>query len=787
MKFEEKMRRKKLLSYAALLAASTALAHAEPISVEGVVSSESFIFQPQYWPNPSVALLDATDIVSGRFDSFVAADDQVLGRFVDPLFAGEGRFRIDLPIVPPGGRLDMNGDGSAGLAIFTLVSAPNLSSDSYLEQLEQYGGLFSILLDQTTGAIETGALLLFSEDGAEPFPAGWGEDGTWFTEDDPQQVVPLGWSVARLNEDSEVIIELDPRSEIHTIEAEDAASPDFSDLGYVEAFDALIDHLRTRYAYSEFRGIDWDAVSSTYRPDVEAAAAAEDAGEFYLALNDMALSFEDTHTAVSAGFLNEAINSAKQEFELTRFGAGIGAEALVVSDPDAGIPPGDMIVVSRVAESSPAADAGWTEGTEILEVNGTPVSEYLASLPLIEATGVAELQPYLRAPRLFSFPDGADVSFTFRNPGDQDAQTVQMTAGDYMVPFELSEPERSSMPIDFSSVGGVAIVSWRNFSDHMLSKIAVLEEALQIESETGSTGMILDLRGNGGGLVELYQVMASYFFKEDDPMPEQPFDTYAYDTDAGGFVRQFAADRTLFAPRADLAFTGPLVILIDQGCASACEYFTQHLQLLDRAVVVGQHASLGAGGFIDRIAMPEEITFQYTAGRTTFPDSSQPNLEAAGVIPDVRVPVTLETLAAVRNGEDPVMDAAFDVIAELSDPRLRLKSTPWVWTMAATADLEEIEINAPEKYEVTFSEDGSYTMQADCNRVTGDWTLADSMLTMTPGPTTLALCPDPSRGDAFARLMTSSNAIDFNGEQLFIVVEDDEYRVLQLEGAESVR
>ncbi len=343
------------------------------------------------------------------------------------------------------------------------------------------------------------------------------------------------------------------------------------------------------------------------------------------------------------------------------------------------------------------------------------------------------------------------------------------------------------MPIDFSSVGGVAIVSWRNFSDHMLSKIAVLEEALQIEAETGSTGMILDLRGNGGGLVELYQVMASYFFEEDDPMPEQLFDVWEYDTDAGEFVTLLAIDRTLHSPRPSLAFTGPLVVLIDQGCASSCEYFTQHLQRLGRAVVVGQHASLGAGGFIDRIAMPEGITFQYTAARTTFLHTTEPNLEAAGVVPDVRVPVTLEALAAIRSGEDPVMDAAFDVIAELSDPRLKLIATPWVWTMAATVDLEEIEIDAPESYEVNFSEDGSYTMQADCNRVTGEWTLQDSMLTMTPGPATLALCPEPSRGEAFSRIMTSSNAIDFNGGELFIVVEGDEYRVLQLESAKTVR
>lgn len=58
------------------------------------------------------------------------------------------------------------------------------------------------------------------------------------------------------------------------------------------------------------------------------------------------------------------------------------------------------------------------------------------------------------------------------------------------------------------------------------------------------------------------------------------------------------------------------------------------------------------------------------------------------------------------------------------------------------------------------------------------------MLTMTPGPATLALCPEPSEGEAFARIMTSSNAIDFNGDDLFIIVEGDAYRALQLEAAE---
>ena len=766
-----------------IVVATSAIAEDGPVSVDGVVSSESFLFQTKFWPNPTVALLDATDIVAGRFDRFVPAKDQILGRFVDPLFTGNGQYRIELPIIPPGGRLDLNGDGSPALGAFAVVSAPNLSSNSYLEQLEQDAGLASILLDPTTGTVMIGTLLLFSEDDVESFPAGWGNDRIWFTEDDPPQVVPKGWSVARLDAEGRATIDTGPHQKVNTLEAAEEASLSLSDLGYVEAFDDLVDHLRVRYAYTEFRAIDWSLVSSTYRPAVVSAQVSGSAGDFFIALRDMALFFQDAHTSAFAGLLSEEINAATQEAEEAAFGAGIGAEALIVYDADAGILPGDLVVVSQVADGSPSAEAGWTEGTEILEVDRISVQQYLASLPLSRANGVLELQPYLRVPRLLRFPDGADVDFAFRNPGEQEIRTARLTAGDYILPFEPTAPVVSGLSVNFSSVGGVAIVSWNNFEDPILTKIAVLEEALQIGSETGSIGMILDLRGNYGGLFEVAQVMASYFFEEDKPMPVELFDWWEYDAKAGGFVRRLVTERTIHSPLPALAYTGPLAVLIDEDCASSCEYFTQYLQRLDRAVVVGQHASMGAGGFINRIAMPEDITFQYTAARTTFLDTSEPNIEASGIIPDIRVPVTLETLRAVRNGEDPVMDAAFDVITELSDPRRKLISTSWTWSLATTSNLDAIEIENPGKYTVTFGEDGSYSIEAGCDHNTGDWTLEDYQLTLTSGPGNLVLCPEPSRGEAFVRIMTKPNAISFDGNDLRILTEDDEYRVILLESA----
>ncbi len=165
-------------------------------------------------------------------------------------------------------------------------------------------------------------------------------------------------------------------------------------------------------------------------------------------------------------------------------------------------------------------------------------------------------------------------------------------------------------------------------------------------------------RGRGRWSV-LYETMASYFFSAENPMPTHVSDWYYFDQNTDGLIRKFPQERHLSAPRPELAYTGPLVVLIDEYCVSVCEYFTQHLQVVDRVTVIAQYGSRGAGGPIDKITLSSDgIFFQYTMGRTTFAGSDEFNLEAKGVVPDIRVPVTLESEVAKLRGEDPVMQAA---------------------------------------------------------------------------------------------------------------------------------
>ncbi|MCB0123600.1 MAG: hypothetical protein KDE58_15215, partial [Caldilineaceae bacterium] len=99
-----------------------------PIVVKGVASSANFAFLPELYPNPTVLLLDATNLLAGAPETYVAETGQILGVFTQPLFPGPGQFRINLPIEPTGATLDVDNDGEddAGVQVFALQVASNL-------------------------------------------------------------------------------------------------------------------------------------------------------------------------------------------------------------------------------------------------------------------------------------------------------------------------------------------------------------------------------------------------------------------------------------------------------------------------------------------------------------------------------------------------------------------------------------------------------------------------------------------------------------------------------------
>jgi hypothetical protein len=295
-----------------------------------------------------------------------------------------------------------------------------------------------------------GSLLVYASDDAQGFPGDFGDDGLLFTEDDPAVGLPQGYTVVHFGPDG-FSFDRSAEAELNALESAEAASPDFSDQSMVEGFNSLIDHLAERYSFTELRNLDWEAIRAEYLPQVEEAATVVDQDAnlggaiFAVILHRMAQSIRDAH--VSSGITDPAFTGqVTPYFALVAqpIATNVGANTVELSD--------GRIIVSEVIPDSPADQAGWTLGTEIVAVNDTPVEDYLPTVVYNQHTGTDEGQRLLRVANLLKFPAAAgdappaEVTIDAILTDETEPQSFTLTPGAYALPDRL-ERVAHPMPI----------------------------------------------------------------------------------------------------------------------------------------------------------------------------------------------------------------------------------------------------------------------------------------------------------------------------------------------------
>jgi len=637
---------------------------------------------PMVMESPSPTLLDMVYTIQGDDTKWAPLESQILGKMTSPVSPPPLSYEFDLPVKPRGTYLDVDNDGEEdqGVQIFRLAMASNINGDSYLQQLDQKADLNSYLTDPTNGEITEGNLLIYAADDQQAFPTGFGDDGALFTEDDPAAPVAQGYTVVHFGPDG-FTFDRAGEAQLNVLEAAQATSPDFSDQGIVESFNSLIDHLSTHYSFTELRNLDWEAIRAQYLPGVEKAEEFAEAGQpdvgtavYATVLHRMAQSIRDAHVATAITDPEQAqAGSLAEQLEEQPIATNIGANTAELDD--------GRIIVTDVLTGTPAAEAGLVFGTEVLAVNGKPVEEVLPTVIYNQHTGTEAGQRLYQVANLLKFPapdeNGAvaDVTIDVKLPGNNAVQSLTMTPAAYPLPDPLAR-KTPAMPISFRIDPAYGYLTWESFETPTVT-MAVLEKFLSDVSQWGLRGVILDLRGNGGGWDNLYFTMASYFFNEENPVSMHWIDEDVYDPEVNDLVRQVPDEHLLSAPKPKFHFDGEVVILVDNNCASSCEFFTQFMQTNGRATVVSQYSTEGAGAPINRVDMPGGITFQYTKGRAYFAGTDEMNLEGKGVTPDVKTPVTEETEMAKRQGGDPVLDTGVLTLKKAEIGPLDLQPSPY--------------------------------------------------------------------------------------------------------------
>lgn len=622
-----------------------------PELIQGAVTYTNLFFTEGV-AQPLVILEDQTGFVHRDEDYIIPVESQTLGHITSDFMESPFTYTISLPIEPeaPANDVDNDGEEDPGVMVYAVAYWDNVFGDPYLQERDLGGGGWSTAYASTRASedyetereIIGGKLLVYALADGQGFPSEFGPDGLLFTEDDPIVALPQGYTVVNLDVEPFTFNRAREQT-IDLIEPEGSALEDFSGLGYTEAFDQMVDLFRTEYAFTDYKGIDWDALQAEYRPRFEDAERNRSAIDYRRALQDFLAEIPDGH--VSGPLVVEDFQQ--------QYGGGLG---MAIRETDDG-----EVFVTYVLPGGPAETLGIEVGAELVALNGEPVGN------VIDATDPNALGPQssdhnrFLARQAFAvrFPLGSVVEVTFQNPGEagpsSDTISTLPEFDSLFVALYGEDPSEFSLPVEYHLLdSGYAYVKIFSFFDNKVLTIELWDRLMGVLNEQGVPGLIIDMRQNGGGWGFMADQMAAYFFNE----PLVLGNSGHYDESLGDFYFDpDTQDEFILAPE-NLRYNGDVVVLISPDCASACEFFSYDMTLQDRATVIGHYPTAGLGGGVEDIAMPEDETVRMTVARAVDADGNI-HIEGKGVPPDIRVPVTEETLFG---SQDALLQAAVDYL-----------------------------------------------------------------------------------------------------------------------------
>ena len=331
-----------------------------------------------------------------------------------------------------------------------------------------------------------------------------------------------------------------------------------------------------------------------------------DAGQlFKAAMNGLFTSLDANSRYVDAATYLD-LNDTRGEAS-----AGIGVEIATVESPRG------VVVVAPVPDG-PACQAGLIAGDRILAINGEPVAD-------LSLQRVAEK---LRG------PEGTSLRLEVVTPPENNSRAITISREPLSVASIQGDRRLADGHWNWWLEGepGIAMIRVKRFGEGTSSEIA--EVLTTLNSETPPSGLVLDLRGNPGGLFEAAVGVCDLFLQEG---------TIVTTNDR----RQTSARQTRQATPGDLLNGAEIVVLIDDLTASAAEIVAACLQDHGRATIVGSR-SYGKGSIQVLVPLPDKATaIELTTSEYRRPSGATIDRPAAtatdhpwGVIPDAGYALT---------------------------------------------------------------------------------------------------------------------------------------------------
>ena len=348
--------------------------------------------------------------------------------------------------------------------------------------------------------------------------------------------------------------------------------------------------IKTEYYDKTLNHQDWSKWKTRYLKKIK---TKEDA---YVALDSIIESLDDPYTR----FLRPE-EFEEQNININAKLCGIGVNISEVAG---------KTIIMGVLDGTPAQNAGLKTGDVILKVNGTDIKGFKIN----------------------------DVAKIVRGPVDSKIRMTVLRNNKKIV-FNVVRKEIKIKTVSYKMTDGIAHITISSF----LSQETPNEVEEALDKSENAKGIILDLRGNTGGLLPNAVVIANMFL---------PQGNIVSIVDRNG--RKTKIEATINYNY----IKKPLVILIDEGSASASEILSGALKDYQRATLVGEKTF--GKGLVQKIETIQDVNgLNITIAKYLTPSGNDINKK--GIEPDYKVEYSKEDFLKHK---DPQLDKAKQLIEE---------------------------------------------------------------------------------------------------------------------------
>ena len=406
----------------------------------------------------------------------------------------------------------------------------------------------------------------------------------------------------------------------------------------VESFDAAWRIVRDSHFDKTLNGVNWDALNEELRPR---AAAARTVGELRTVIRDMLGRLGQSHFALLPATADSASDASRDASGTPGFDVRLVGRDLLVTEVD---------------PNGAGAGAGVRTGWKLRSIDGAAIGAVIASLPDTLEPRLMQVEAWRLVQMRLRGPSGSRAVLSFEAGSGSTVQlTVErrrevgepVTVGNLPTMFVRVRSHRVETPAG-RPAGVIAFNVWMTAVDPPFQKA--------IDEFRHSDGIVIDLRGNPGGLAAMMMGLSGHFIDERKALGVMK----TRDNELRFVVnpRRVSAAGERVQP-----FAGPVAILVDALSGSASECFAGGMQALGRVRVFGQR-SMGQAlpALFSRLPNGDVLIHAYG----DFVTADGTRLEGRGVVPDEPIALDRGQLLA---GRDRTLEAALAWFDSVAPPR----------------------------------------------------------------------------------------------------------------------